>query len=227
MGEIATLKWRQATIIEVAEAMPDVLYQIKHRERTGLKGVINLNGNVIATGTTLKNNDTPMGGGIPLAGAFVFVLDEYGQVSDYTFTDATGHYALGEISEGKSSINVDMYGYLEYSKDYTGDYNKSFNSSVDVELEPESVAGVDDIYSIGPVVFPQPANDIIYINGYNLLGQADIIIYDNTGSVVFQKSGVAFNNANIRLEVNLSSGVYSVVIRDGQNFKRSLLNIIR
>jgi hypothetical protein len=226
-GDIATLKWRQATIIEVSEAMPDMIYSIKHRERTGIKGVINLKGDIIATGLTLKNNDVPMGNGIPLAGAFVYTLDEYGQVSDFAFTDVNGHYSLTEIPQGKSMINVDMYGYAEYNKQYDGDYNKSFSSNVDIELEPEAVASVDYLYSNGPVVFPQPANDYIWINGHNLVGQADVIIYDNTGSAVYQMNNVAFNNANNRLEINLATGVYTIVIRDNNGLKTSKLNIVR
>ena len=227
-GEIATLKWKEATIIEVSDVMIDMIFEIKHRERTGFKGIIGLNGNVIASGTTLKNSDNPLSGGIPLPGAFVYALDEYGQVSDFAFTDANGHFELNEVPEGSSTLYADMVGFSEYRKDYSGDYSKSFNSSMDIELELDAAAGIDDLINLSLSAFPQPANDFVWLNLNGFQNDnLNISIYDNTGMIVSQfVINVSGDNTRISLN-NLSSGIFSVLVSDGKIVKRALINVIK
>ncbi len=234
VSDFATLKWREATQIVVGDNMPTMIYEIKHKLRTGFKGMIRIDGNIIASGMAMKNIDIPQSNGTPVEDAIVYVLDEQGEVSDFALTDAAGYFAMSEVSEGNCKLLVDKVGFNTFEKSLTNDYTKSFSSNVDVVLELE-VAGVEEeqVRFESVYVYPNPAqnvaNLIIKSTGTS---KAVLRIMDVMGNVVVSKTiELSFDETgDSHTPINISSyaqGIYIIELISGSTRTQTKLNVIR
>jgi hypothetical protein len=239
-SDFATLKWREATQITVGDNMPAMIYEIKHKLRTGFKGLIRIDGNIIASGMAKKNIDIPQSNGSPVEDALVYIIDEQGEVSDFALTDAAGYFAMSEVSEGNCKLFVDKVGFNTFEKSLTNDYTKSFSSNVDVVLELE-VAGVEEEQVVSNLtIYPNPTQNVanIIISGYVYAStQAVVRVVDVMGNIILSKDvNLEFLSAEVRIMTStmvsldissLAHGIYIIEVISGNTKTQTKLNVIR
>ena len=221
-GDYASLKWKDATKITVGNVMLDMIFEIKHKLRTGLKGVIRVDGVVSDLAGNIKKDDTPLKGNMGLSGALVFVFDENGNVSDYTITDQAGVFSLIEVAQGNNRLMIDKPGYVTYQEGVTNDYEKNFSSNFNVGMEPEGTSDAPELnfdiqgYKIYPI--PSTGNATIEFNAN--AGTGRIVICNLIGSDIEAMNVETIEGINqFKLNLNnLSSGLYFVkVIMNGKS----------
>ncbi len=231
MGEIATLKWTEATKISVGENMIDIIFEIRHKNRAGLKGIIQIDGVIIDNSGLIKKSDSPSSLNT-LAGAFVYVLDEFGEVSDFAFTDINGKFRMTEVADGENTLFVDYIGYKTYQQKVITDYSENIrNSGIIIALESEETLSndepLDNVTTIR--VYPNPAINTINLNFRGNAGISYLYIYDNIGNLVHFNSlltteGVNRTSIDVR---NLSQGVYYLRLASGNNSQAVKFDVIR
>ncbi len=231
MGDIATLKWREATRINVGENMIDIIFEIRHKNRAGLKGIIQIDGVIIDNSGIIKKSDVPTCMNT-LAGAFVYVLDEFGEVSDYTFTDINGKFHLTEIADGENTLYVDHVGFKTYQQEILTDYSENIrNSGLVIVLDAEEPLSIDEPFeSISDLVsYPNPAMNILNLQFSGKHGISELFIYDNIGNLVYSSSiqtSEGLNRTSIDVR-NLNQGIYYLRIV-GTNYTKDVkFSIIR
>lgn len=232
--DFATLKWREATQITVGDNMPAMIYEIKHKLRTGFKGLIRVDGNIIASGIAMKNIDIPQSNGSPVEDALVYVIDEQGEVSDFALTDASGHFLMSEVSEGNCKLLVDKVGFNTFEKSITNDYSKSFSSNVDVVLELEAAGVEEDQVKLESIyVIPNPAQEFISLN-LKATGTSNAMlrIVDLMGNVVISKAiNLSFDETGVSHTLidthSFSQGIYIIEVISGSTRTQTKLNVIR
>lgn len=229
-NSIAALKWKDATKITVGNSMLDEVFTIRHKLRNGYKGIIIVKGNVVditsqfGKGTDNKQNAKPV------AGAFVYVVDENGNISDFTFSNSNGSYQISELGVGKYTIFVDKLGYGSYSRDLNTNYSANYNISVDLPIAKEEPASVDDNAPVtGLSLYPMPANDFINVEFISEAGFITIGIFDLLGNQVLSQTSDLEPGVNkIKLPVNyLSTGIYMIKFENSGKFTTTKISIVR
>jgi hypothetical protein len=145
IGEIAVLKWREATRIAIGDNSIDVVCEIKHRQRSGQKGIIQVSGTITELFGITKSGDKPQGGSIqPVAGAFVYVVDGSNNIINYSFSDNTGLFTLEELPQGAARVIADKPGYGTYEMNLDLDMKNASMGNLNMNMTPESETGIDD-----------------------------------------------------------------------------------
>lgn len=227
-GAIATLKWKDATRITVSDNMATVIYEIKHKLRTGYKGIIRVDGTVTATGITLKSIDSKKSTN-SLTGALVYILDENGDVSDYTFTDEKGYYMMSEIANGNNLLVVDKVGYSEYQRYLTNDNNKSLTDKADIILSQEDPTEVTETITENNMVYPNPVNSTLNLYYTANSGNTQITIYNTIGQSIgsYQTESISGQNS-IQIDAgSLQVGNYYLKITNNNNIELVRFNVVR
>lgn len=226
VGDFVTQKWREATKIGVGEVMIDLVYELKHKISNGRKGIIVIKGFVNGKGNTFKQNDIPLESN-PVSGAYVYALDEYGEISDFVFTDEKGYFELNAISDGINRLVIDKVGYEIYEKEIQNDYEKNANSNVDITLNL-IVTGVDEDTNLNNsfIVYPSPASN--YIIAKIPSGFSNISIYNTIGNLLLNKeiNDPIQQNQTIDLN-NYPTGVYILKITNGTEIISKQFSIIK
>ncbi|MCX7736648.1 MAG: carboxypeptidase-like regulatory domain-containing protein [Candidatus Kapabacteria bacterium] len=232
MGEVATLKWREATRINVGENMIDIIFEIRHKNRAGLKGIIQIDGVVIDNSGVIKKSDSPSTLNT-LAGAFVYVIDEFGELSDYTFTDINGRFYLSEVSDGENTLVVDYVGFKTFEQKLITDYSENIrNSGLLVALDNDEPLSNDDLFdnnNIEIAIYPNPVNSNMTLKFSGKAGIANIYIYDNLGNLVHSAilqttEGINITKLDLR---NLNQGIYFLRIDRNNKQQTTKFTIIR
>ncbi|MCX7736703.1 MAG: carboxypeptidase regulatory-like domain-containing protein [Candidatus Kapabacteria bacterium] len=229
-NSVAALKWREATKITVGNSMLDEVFTIRHKLRNGYKGIIRVKGNVIDITSNFGKGSDNSQGSKPVAGAYVYVIDENGNISDFTFSSTTGSYEMVQLGSGKYTVYVDKVGYGSYSKQINTDYSQNYDLTVDLPIILEEPASVDDNQILsGMNVYPSPASDFINLELIGESGMLNIGIFDLTGNEIMTESLAISQGANIiKIPVNnLSAGIYLINVRDGKQFRASKFSVIR
>jgi len=101
-----------------------------------------------------------------------------------------------------------------------GDFIYTTSLSVEPEVMDSVMDGINDIPLLSATVYPNPTNDLVFVNGEND-APLTIRVYDLTGKLMVEQVNV---NA-ISLKENLQSGMYLLEITDGAKtaFKRVVL----
>ena len=185
-GDFVALKWKEATKISVDDNMIQIVFEIKHKLRTGLKGLIKVEGVVTALSNSIKKGDMPLKGLVGLPGVFVYILDENGAVSDFAFTDQAGLFLLTEVAQGSNKLFVDKPGYTYYNQSITNDYEKNLSSNVNIGLEPEGALGIpEDVYSSqGFKIYPTPSTGTTTIEFTSTTGTGTMSVMNSIGMEV-------------------------------------------
>lgn len=229
-NSIAALKWQEATLITVEDEMLDNVFTIRHKLRNGYKGIIRVKGNVLDITSYFEKGSDNGQSSKPVAGAYVYVVDENGNISDFTFSNTNGSYEISELGSGKYTIYVDKLGYGAYSKPLITDYTENFDLTVDLPIIQEEPSYVDDDFNIeGLNIYPMPAYDFINLDIISEVGLLNIGIYDMLGNEVLSQSisaNQSFSSTRIPVN-NLSTGIYVIKIGNGRQFKTAKFNIIR
>lgn len=231
MGEVATLKWREATRINVGQNMIDIIFEIRHKERAGLRGIIQIDGIILDNRGFIQKSDVPTNLKT-LAGAFVYVLDEFGEVSDFTFTDANGKFVLMEISEGENTLYVDHIGFMTHQQKLFADYSENIRrSGLLIVLDVEEPLSNDEPLGIIAdfVSYPNPAMNTLNLQFTGKLGISKLYIYDNIGNLVhsnFFSTSDGLNRTSIDVR-DLNQGIYYLRIVGTNYVKNVKFSIIR
>lgn len=108
---------------------------------------------------------------------------------------------ISEFPNSPEAATVNTAGTLMY-------YHKKINGTYTIYLRYRDLTGIEENQTRSLRVFPNPANDVLYIDG--VTSEDAITILNSTGQIVLQQNG----NATITTS-NLSEGVYFVnLIRD-------------
>lgn len=229
-GDYAVLKWKEATIISVGDANITVIYKIMHRLRAGLKGVIIVNGKVTQSSGNIKSGSHIQSGDAALPGAFVFVLDQNGNVSDYSFSDNLGSFTMSEVAPGNNKLVVDMVGFTSFEEDLNNDYSKNFSSSLNVNLEQEALLVNDNSFTTGDYkVYPVPATNSTTIEFKAKAGLGAITIYNSIGFQINSTKVELIDGLNqFQLDLsNMQTGSYFIRVITNTGWAVLPMNIIR
>ncbi len=202
VNDFATLKWKEATIISVDKAMIQIIYEIKHRNRSGWKGLVRIDGQVIDGTQNVKITDQPECWGAAITEALVCAVDNNGDVIDFYITDQSGNFSLESLPPTTLKLLVSKVGYKDFESTISTDYesNAYVNKSIYLEQEVSTVIENDKFN--------------IWQNGQNLFVRFDgsfmpneIRVYDLFGNALEVQFTLEENIARIDLN-QLTSGVY-------------------
>lgn len=231
IGEVATLKWREATRISVGENMIDLVFEIRHKQRAGLKGIIRIDGVILDNSGRIRKSDSPSSLNT-IAGAFVYILDEFGEVSDFAFTDVNGRFYLNEVPEGNNRLVVDYIGFQAYEQPLITDYSENLkNSGIIIVLESDEPLSNDYIFDsfINISTYPNPANNILNLQFSAREGLTKIYVYDIIGNLVLYSDIMTFEGINrTSLDIKtLNQGLYYLRVENGLRTQSMKFSIVR
>lgn len=209
-NDFATLKWREATRIAVGDVMIQMIFEIKHRVRAGLRGLIRVDGRVVEDRGSVKVSNEPQSENpVGLSDAYVYVLDENGNLSDYAVTDFDGRFSLTEVPEGTTTLYVSKPGYTEAQVELAGDYEKNFALNYEIPIS-RIILKVDETNSL-PFIVTQNGDEIrIELNtDTGVINSAQV--YDAMGRIMYESKGNGSNSVTLTTS-HLNSGVYFVRI---------------
>ncbi len=176
----------------------------------------------------MKNEDYAQGED-PIAGAFVYILDNENNIVDYIITHKNGGYDFSELTTGQYSFVATKVGFAPYIQEINIDEdNKTIDNGT---IVINAVSSVDDNNGTeAGLVYPNPAQDNIFVR-YNSTADktANITVLSQNGAVYFDStinvtSGT--NEINIVLN-NVPQGLYFIIIDNGINRSINKLNVIR
>lgn len=227
-NDFVSLKWDDATKIEVGDVMISIIYEIKHKSRTGVKGLARISGWIYESGYgIIKSGDVPQCGGAPVSGAYVYAVDDKGSVSDFVFTDNQGMFYLYELGTGDYTIYADKVGYSftpQNIKLVQTDEKSDMNM---FEMTNQSTLSVGNDVIPGISLSPVPANEYSLLS-FESAGNSTVSLYsilgNNIGRWQFAAIGTIEHTINAQ---TLSPGVYFVIVETGGLSQRLLLPVVR
>jgi carboxypeptidase T len=103
-----------------------------------------------------------------------------------------------------------------------GEYSEEF------EVYVSDCTGIEDISSTGFSIYPNPADDLLFIHfGEVTQEEVNITVYNLTGEIMYDRQQLLPENHMIKIDLNhLSSGVYFVTASQGINMftKKLIIN---
>lgn len=216
MGDFATLKWRDATRIYVGEVMPEIVYTVKHRLRFGLRGLVSVEGQVIESTGLVKIANLPQESGFAgLAEAFVYALDEFGEVSDFFVTDNNGYFTLASLPERPVEIYATKPGYEEYSTQVAGNYKTASYFNLIVPIA-RTILDVSESASSDIYVLQNTGSIVLKVGNEEKILSCEIT--DIFGNFVLSDNSNGLSEYEFST-VTFSSGVYLVRIKTERSIK--------
>ncbi len=214
LNDFVVHKWRNATRIEVGDSIGASI-EIKHNIRLGILGVAHVNGSISSETMSIGKSGNETQAGVPVAGAFVFVLDENGNVSDYIFSDNSGNFELNELGVGTYTLIADKLGYFTYEQKVTTDYETKSNVSLNFGMTEQPSDVTDNEIDVNnAVIYPSPVESKATIKFNASAGTGKLLLYGSNGMQLEDYSVQTVNGEN-RAELNLSNlpaGAYFVRI---------------
>ena len=139
---------------------------------------------------------------VPDSGANINNNTEYG--CQVTLDDGS----LSSWKEAKFTFNVDeTITKVRLTYFLAGGSEIQFLDKVSIVLDNK--ASVDDFAKLHFTVYPNPAQDIIYVNSLSSIKEAEI--YDITGKLIMRSNKIGDNTLDIS---NLDNGIYMLKIQD-------------
>jgi len=228
-NDIVVQKWRDSKLINVGKNMLDIIFGFTHQLREGRGGIMKLKGRVIERGGAIGKVDGILETGTPLAGSLVYIKDNNGLITDYTFSNEKGDFELSEIGQGDYSLNVDLVGYDSYEGSIESDYSLGALDDLTIMLSQQTTS-VDELVNLpGMNVYPQPASSEVSISFNASSAVSNVQIVNSYGSIVSNfNAQTPSSNAIIRFDTsNLPSGAYFIKVLSGTKVFVSPLSIVR
>ncbi|GIV54964.1 MAG: hypothetical protein KatS3mg039_1482 [Candidatus Kapaibacterium sp.] len=222
VGDFATLRWRNATRIEVGDAMLTVQYVIKLRARSGERGIVRLDGWVRGRGQQIKVGSHEQGEQ-PVAGALVAVLTDAG-IAGYAISQDDGYYAITELLPGSGQLVVDHPDFESVTMPITIAPTSNAQSQ-NATMEPAQLSTVTADALDAIVVAPNPATSYVRIERGQADGDMDVEVLSLLGTVI-----ASYRTEALSLELptdGLSVGAYAVRIRTAMGVRTVPLVIVR
>ncbi len=223
-NDFATLRWLEATRVEVNDAMVAIIIDIKHKYHERLKGIGVVNGYVTGKAIADKPGDIINGSGY-ISGSFVYMIDADGNFVDYQITDNMGAFAINELTEGTYTIYSDKVGYDSYGQSVTVDYEETPETEVNLEMSVTSPTGVEPTEGYNDIlVYPMPANEYVNIE-FIIEGQVEINLFNAVGELVVSDN-VTTDNYRLSTQ-SLPAGTYYLRVSNGKIIKQTNISVIR
>jgi hypothetical protein len=134
-----------------------------------------------------------------------------------------------EYFSGDSIVVADVNAVLNMTP---GEYRVYTDVKLDQPQITDAPASLDEIVhdETSLIVYPNPTSEFIKLKYEGKSNSAALIqIIDQTGKVLWSKKSLCFIGENIE-EVNVDSfpsGIYSVIVQQGNHFQTALLNIVK
>jgi hypothetical protein len=134
-----------------------------------------------------------------------------------------------EYFSGDSIVVTDVNAVLNMTP---GEYRVYTDVKLDQPQITDAPASLDEIVhdETSLIVYPNPTSEFIKLKYEGKSNSAALIqIIDQTGKVLWSKKSLCFIGENIE-EVNVDSfpsGIYSVIVQQGNHYQTALLNIVK
>ncbi len=172
-------------------------------------------GNIDGTVTDGSNFSNPEDrGGNPVAGVYVFLLDENGEVLDYDITNDSGQYSFFYLGSGDYSICVDQPGVEHLCVDVTLNENV-LNQTINFDVNEEGImTGIEHLEHQQLSLFPNPAADQLNLTIDASIGAFELKIHSSTGQLIEKRQ---ISNSIDLIEINLENypdGIYFLSVQN-------------
>ena len=220
--DFVTHKWRDATRITVGTELIEETIEVKHEKRDSLLGIALINGTITSETLSIGKSADNTQSGEPLAGAFVYLINENGNVSDYIFSDDLGNFELPNLGVGTYTLVADKVGFYTFEQEITTDYETKSNVSLNFGMTEQPTEVTDGTVSLNEaVVYPSPVETTKATIKFNAsAGNTKLIIYGSNGMQHSDYNVQTVEGEN-KFELNmsnLSTGAYFVrIITQKQN----------
>lgn len=156
------------------------------------------------------------GEGDPIVGVQVNLLDENDEFLAFTHTNANGEYGFEGLAYGSYKVYVEWLNFeaFPFVVNIDAETEEVGNRNFVVEgnmVKPVTPTGINDASVSTISIFPNPAQDILTVNG-KING---VEIFNILGEKVFEKSNITAENANLDVS-KLTSGQYIVKLKQGE-----------
>lgn len=206
LGEMAALRWRNATRIGVGEVMLTVQYDIKLRARSGERGMVRLEGWIRGRTGQMKNSMREQGD-VPVAGALIAVITSSG-IAGYAVSQDDGYYAITELIPLTGQLVVDHPDYESTIVPLTLGVAAGTQSQ-DLTVEPV-ILNVEEKSIPNLRLVPNPASTYLQLELGHMVGTVKIELTTLLGTTVavYQTDTPTISIATDQL----ASGIYLVRI---------------
>lgn len=213
---IATQSWQQATPITVSDSGFIDARLITMKTRNGIRGFTAMHGFITTRTSGLRGSRNESQSVHPISGAFIYLLDQNGQCSDYTFSLNNGEYKMEESGAGTLTVHVDRIGYAPTRGTVQLDYNQSVLVEKSMELTPIIATPVDhprDAASAGDFLFnlfPNPSRGVVHATATRVDEPARMQVFNAFGQILFEFQPT-IRDQNIAESLDLTSypsGIY-------------------
>ncbi|TAL67518.1 MAG: T9SS type A sorting domain-containing protein [Bacteroidetes bacterium] len=230
LDDFVVLKWRDATRIEVGDSIIGEPFIVKHTTRDSILGVAHIEGNITANTLSIGKSGDHTQAGEPLAGAFVYILNENGFVSDYVFSDNLGNFEMSELGAGTYTLVADKIGYYSLEQTITTDYDSKSNVSVNFAMTELPTEVSDETNNINDaLIYPSPSNNKATLRFDASAGSSKIILYGSNGMQLEEFDVQTVQGSNT-FELNLGSqpnGAYFVRIINNNRIITIPVRVVR
>jgi hypothetical protein len=218
-GDFATRDWKNATVVKVGETgeFGNFTAMLKRIKKDG--GICDIRGKIRKrNGGEIKIGDGEVLGAETLNGAFVYMVDESGDVAGYSMSQYEGDYEIDQLAYGKYTLEAVKVGYEVGYAPVTLD-EENPNGDMDMEMV-EVITSVEDEYdfnAINAVVFPNPASNDFKVSFKSEGGEAKIEMLNVNGISISSKVVQTTSGINtITMNTNdINSGVYYLRVKLG------------
>ncbi|WP_299255565.1 T9SS type A sorting domain-containing protein [uncultured Cytophaga sp.] len=170
---------------------------------------------IITVSENASANARTTGATVPAAFVITYLTDASGNKIAYTQTDVNGAYSFKNVKAGNYKIAPEFVGTglaaNGTSIPVTADGNPSTkeDGSMTLEEKSSSTTGVlNKTSSTSVYAYPNPTKDIVTITVSNTSGSGELKLYNETGSVAFQKV-VSVNEPTLTVNIEaLPKGIY-------------------
>jgi len=223
-----TTDWQSATVVEVGDVMPDVLYNILVGIKTGEKGLGSMSGKIreskdagILVPTT---DDQPT-----VFGAVITVFDDNKEVSSVGISAYDGSFAVEELSIGTFNFVAQKVGYYPESGFITIDADGKISITNDIDLQPISVTSVQEDEASKLSVYPNPAVAKSTIQFVGNGSVATVSVYNTMGvQVMTMNAPTTLGTTTVHFSVaNLATGMYTVKVSNGSFVQTTQMSVVR
>lgn len=245
MGDVTTLLWKEATVIAVAEVMPDVIYTITHIQADGElpRGSARFYGwvkkhkkdggfsNFTHITTAVKKDKARAMSNEAIGESFVYVKNSTGAIVNVQFTDELGYFEISGLMDGEYTVYANHPGYEEVSESIVIDSESNSEFEAEFSLPESTIASINDIrYDNDKLsLYPLPAQNEINLTFDSEINNARVSIVNSSGVVVIERIMEVSTGTNIVPfdTQNLSQGAYTIILQQSNVISAKTFVIVR
>ena len=212
----AASEWKDAERITVTEESAQTL-EIDLGKAEGKKGIARLGGSVRKEKGSIKGDNVLAAEA--LAGAVVVATDSYGNITDWTVSDALGNYSLGQLAQGTYTVKVDRIDFTPTQVTVQTDYTTRSNVVTDITISAIASSVNENLtMSERGYVYPNPVQNtaVVYLADSSAGSDVYVSVINSFGTVVSSFNTTIATGNTIPLSLDaLPSGAYYVRIQSG------------